>query len=300
MRIGTLNMFRQGIGAIIDRQTDLFRTQQQLSSGKRINRPSDDPSGAAQLVGLSESLKVTRQYQRNIDSIRSRLELEDSSLAAVGDALQRARELTIQGLNDTNGPEERTGIAKEIRQILDEVKGLANRTDGTGEYLFAGFQGQTAPFTDNGAGVFSFVGDQGQRFVQVGAARQIADGDSGFDVFMKIPASGGGFEDVFTTLNKLANDLEANTPNPATLDQLDKAMNNITGIRATTGARQNAVDRQETVNVALISQLENTRSIVEDLDYAEAASRLNKQSVTLQAAQQAFIKVQNLNLFNFL
>ena len=300
MRIGTLNMFRQGIDAIIDRQTDLFRTQQQLSSGKRINRPSDDPSGAAQLVGLSESLKVTRQYQRNIDSVRSRLELEDSSLAAVGNALQRARELTVQGLNDTNGPVERAGIAKEIRQILDEVKGLANRTDGAGEYLFAGFQGKTAPFKDNGAGIFSYVGDQGQRFLQVGAARQIADGDSGFDVFMKIPAAGGGFEDIFTTLNTLATDLESNTPNPASLDQIDKAMNNITGVRATTGARQNAVDRQETVNVALISQLENTRSIVEDLDYAEAASRLSRQSVTLQAAQQAFVKVQNLNLFNFL
>ncbi len=300
MRIGTLNMFRQGIDAIINRQTDLFRTQQQLSSGKRINRPSDDPSGAAQLVGLSESLKVTRQYQRNIDSVRSRLELEDSSLAGVGDALQRARELTVQGLNDTNGPVERAGIAKEIRQILGEVKGLANRTDGTGEYLFAGFQGKTVPFKDNGAGVFSYVGDQGQRFVQVGGARQIADGDSGFDVFMKIPAAGGGFEDIFTTLNTLATDLESNSPNPASLDQIDNAMNNITGIRATTGARQNAVDRQETVNVALISQLENTRSIVEDLDYAEAASRLSRQSVTLQAAQQAFIKVQNLNLFNFL
>jgi len=301
MRIGTLNMFQQGVDAIIDRQTDLFRTQQQLSSGKRINRPSDDPSGAAQLVGLSESLKVTRQYQRNIDSVRSRLELEDSSLAGVGDALQRARELTVQGLNDTNGPVERAGIAKEIRQILGEVKGLANRTDATGEYLFAGFKGQSEPFSDNGAGVFSYAGDQGQRLVQVGAARQIADGDSGFDVFMKVPAaSGGGYEDVFSTLYKLAIDLEANAPNPASLDQIDNAMNNITGIRATAGARQNAVDRQETVNVSLIDQLENTRSIVEDLDYAEAASRLNQQSLTLQAAQQAFIKVQDLNLFNFL
>ena len=301
MRIGTLNMFQQGVNAIIDRQNDIFRTQQQLSSGKRINRPSDDPSGAAQLLGLSKSLKVTDQHQRNIDSVSSRLELEDSSLAGVGDALQRARELTVQGLNDTNGPVARAGIAKEIRQILDQVKGLANRTDATGEYLFAGFKGQSAPFSDNGAGVFSYTGDQGQRLVQVGAARQIADGNSGFDVFMKIPAaSGGGYKDVFSTLYKLATDLEANAPNPASLDQLDNAMRNITGIRATVGARLNAADSQKTVNASLIEQMTNTRSTIEDLDYAKAASRLSRQSVTLQAAQQAFVKVQNLNLFKFL
>jgi len=300
MRIGTLNMFQQGIDSIIDRQTDLFRTQQQLSSGKRINRPSDDPSGAAQLIGLSDSLDVTRQYQRNIDSLRSRLQLEDGSLAAVGDALQRARELAVQGLNDTYGPEERVGMALEIRQIIDEVRGIANRTDGAGEYLFGGFRGQSAPFSDDGAGNFSYAGDQGQRLIQVSAARQIADGDSGFDVFMKIPAVGGGYEDVFSTLYTLATDLEANAPNGTSLEQIDNAMDNLLGFRASAGARLNAVERQETVNVAMIEQLENTRSIIEDLDYAEAASRLNQQSVTLQAAQQAFIKVQNLNLFNFL
>jgi len=300
MRIGTLNMFQQGVDAIIERQTDLFRTQQQLSSGKRINRPSDDPSGAAQLVGLSDSLDLTRQYQRNIDSLRSRLQLEDSSLAGVGDALQRARELAVQGLNDTYGAVERTGLALEIRQIADEVMGLANRTDAAGEYMFAGFRGQTAPFSSDGVGNFSYAGDQGQRLIQVGAARQIADGDSGFDIFMKIPAVGGGYEDVFSTLYNLATDLEANAPNQASLEQIDNAMDNLLGFRASAGARLNAVDRQEITNVALIEQLENTRSIIEDLDYAEAASRLNQESVTLQAAQQAFIRVQDLNLFNFL
>ncbi len=300
MRIGTLSLFRQGVDAMLEQQTALFRTQQQLSSGKRITTPSDDPAGAAQLVGLSDSLDVTRQYQRNIDFIRSRLQLEDASLANVGDALQRARELTVQGLNDTNGPEVRAGIAQEVRQILDEVIGLANRTDANGEFMFGGFQGQSAPFSGDGAGNFSYAGDQGQRLVQVGAARQIADGDSGVDVFMKIPAAGGGYEDVFSTLYNLATDLEADAPAPASLDQLDNALDNILGVRATIGARLNAVDREETSNVSLIEQLENTRSTIEDLDYAEAASRLNQQSVTLQAAQQAFVKVQNLNLFNFL
>lgn len=300
MRIGTLSMFRQGVDAMLKQQTDVFRTQQQLSSGKRINTPSDDPAGAAQLVSLSDSLDLNRQYQRNIDSVRARLELEDTMLGSVTESLQRARELVVQGLSDTNSQQDRSAIALEIRQLTDEVMGYANQVDGTGEFLFGGFQGQSAPFSTDGAGNFSYSGDQGQRFIQVGATRQIADGDPGLDVFMKIPAAGGGYEDIFTTLYNLATDLEADVPDPASLGQIDNAMDNILGFRATVGARLNAVDRQETSNLSLIEQLESTRSIIEDLDYAEAASRLNLQSVTLQAAQQAFIKVQNLNLFNFL
>jgi flagellar hook-associated protein 3 FlgL len=300
MRIGTLQLFRQGVNAILDQQTRVAGTQLQLASGKRINNPSDDPIGAAQLVGLSESLKVTEQYQKNIDHARSRLELEDAALGSVGNALQRARELAVQGLNDTNGAQDRAAIAQEIRQLTDEVLGLANRKDGAGEYLFAGFQGQNAPFSHDGSGNFSYAGDQGQRQVQVGPARQVADGDSGLDVFMKVPAAGGGFEDVFSTLYELATDLEANAPNAGSLDQIDAAMDHLLGFRATAGARLNAIDSQATINGALLEQLNATRSNIEDIDYAEAASRLSQQSVTLQAAQQAFVRVQNLNLFNFL
>lgn len=300
MRIGTLQMYRQGINAILDQQTQLARTQNQLSTGKRINSPEDDPTGSAQLLGLSESVKVTEQYQKNIDHVRSRLELEDTALASVGDALQRARELTVQALNDTNGPDDRAAIAAEIRQLMDEVVGLANRKDGTGEYLFGGYQGQDVPFTHDGSGTFAYSGDQGQRQVQVGPARRIADGDSGLDVFMKVPATGGGYEDVFSTLYKLATDLEADNPDSGSLEQIDAAMNHLLSFRATAGARQNAVDSQESINSAYLEQLQSVRANIEDLDYAEAASRLSQQSVALQAAQQAFVRVQNLSLFNFL
>lgn len=300
MRIGSLQLYRQGINAILEQQTALAGTQNQLSSGKRINNPSDDPTGSAQLLGISESVKITEQYLKNIDQARSRLELEDAALGSVTDALQRARELMVQGLNDTNGPSDRIAIAQEIRQLMDEVLGLANRKDAAGEYMFAGFQGQAEPFSHNGTGTFTYSGDQGQRQVQVGPSRTVADGDSGLDVFMKIPVAGGGYEDVFSTLYSMATDLEANAPNAASLTQVDAALDHILGFRATAGARLNAVESQKNINTALLVQLEQTRTNIEDLDYAEAASRLSQQSVTLQAAQQAFVRVQNLNLFNYL
>jgi len=300
MRIGTLHMFRQGVSSIIDQQTRLLKTQNQLAVGKRIVNPADDPTGSAQLIGLSETAKTTAQFQRNILAVRTRLELQDGALGSVGDALQRVRELTVAGLNDTNGAVERIGIAAEVRQLADHVMGLTNRKDGNGQYMFTGFQVLSVPFSETAPGVFSYAGDQGQRQIQIGAGRQLADGDSGQAVFMDIADGGGGFEDIFTTLENLATDLEANAPNGSSLDQIDRAMDHLLGFRATAGTRLNALDSQEDINGALLVQLEQTRSTIEDLDYAEAATRLSQESVILQAAQQSFVKVQNLNLFNYL
>lgn len=300
MRISSLQLFRQGINAILDQQTRLAQTQNQLSTGKRIVSPADDPTGAAQLVGLSETARLTEQYQRNGEQARVRLELEDTTLGAVGDSLQRVRELAVRSLNDTNGAEERTAIAQEVRQLLDQMIGLANRTDGSGNYMFAGFQVNTVPFTDNGAGTFAYAGDNGQRQIQIASGRQVRDGDSGQAVFLDIPGTSGGTEDVFTTLYTLATDLEADSPSANSLEQLDNAINHVLEIRATVGARLNAVDSQNGINESFLLQLEQTRSSIEDLDFAEAASRLSRESITLQAAQQAFVKVQNLNLFSFL
>jgi len=275
-------------------------SRRKLSTGKRINSPSDDPTGAAQLVGLSESSKITAQYQDNILAARTRLELEDTALGGVGDALQRIRELTVAALNDTNGPQERTAMAAEIRQLAGEVMGLANRKDGNSQFMFAGFQVLTVPFSETAPGVFSYAGDTGQRQIQIGSARQIADGDSGQAVFMDIPDGSGGFESIFATLETLASDLEANAPNSNSLAQIDRAMDQFLGFRATAGARLNALDSQRSLNESLLLQLEQTRSTIEDLDFAEAASRLSRESITLQAAQQAFIRIQDLNLFNFI
>jgi len=300
MRIGTLHMFRQGVNSILDQQTRLLKTQNQLAVGKRIVNPSDDPTGSAQLIGLSETAKTTAQFQRNILAVRTRLELQDGALGSVGDTLQRVRELTVSALNATNGAGERIAIAAEVRQLADHVMGLANHKDGNGQYMFAGFQVLTVPFSETAPGVFNYAGDQGQRQIQIGSGRQLADGDSGQAVFMDIADGGGGFEDIFTTLENLATDLEANAPNGSSLDQLDRVMDHLLGFRANAGARLNALESQEDINGALLVQLEQTRSTLEDLDYAEAATRLSQESVILQAAQQSFVKVQNLNLFNFL
>ena len=97
MRISTQMMQRYAVSSILDRQTDLNRTQQQLASGKKILTPAEDPSGTTQLLALQQQLDQSTQYQSNIDRLNSRLEVEETVLSSVGDALQRVRELAVQG-----------------------------------------------------------------------------------------------------------------------------------------------------------------------------------------------------------
>ena len=301
MRISTMQIYQSGVESMLDQQSKLFKTQLQLSTNQRFLSPADDPIAAAQVIGLNESLAITAQYKTNAEAAQTRLNLEEGALSGVNNALQRARELAVRGNNDSLGSEARAALAQEVRQIVDEVLSLSNTKDASGEYLFAGFQSQAAPFSHNGSGTFSFSGDQGQRQLQIGPSRQIAVGDSGLDVFMKIDnAAGTGYQDVFTTLHTLATELEANNPSLDRITEIDNAIDNVLGIQARIGSRLNAIDREGEANTAFALQLETARSNLRDLDMVKAATDLNRQLVTLQAAQQSFVQVQGLSLFNYL
>lgn len=301
MRISTTQIFQRGVDSMLDQQTRLYKTQLQLSSGLRFNSPADDPVAAAQVIGLNESLAITAQYRTNAQAAQARLSVEESALTGVTTALQRARELAVQGNNATYNAGDRRAMAQEVRQLLDQVMALANTQDANGEYLFAGFQSQTQPFSHDGAGNYAYAGDEGQRLLSIGPSREIAVGDSGQDVFMRIPnADGSANQAMFTTLHNLVTDLEGNTPNGDRITELDNALEHVLQVQARIGARINAIEREEQVNSAYSIQLETTRSDLRDLDIAEAVTNLSRQTLVLQSAQQAFIRVQGLSLFNYL
>ena len=400
MRISTNELFRQGTGAILEQQAKLSKTQLQLASGQRILTPADDPAGAVRALMLGQTIEVTRQFQLNADVATARLGLEDRVLEGVTNALQRVRELAVQGNNQALGTEDRAAIAVELRQRLDELVGLANTQDANGEYLFAGYQGQTQPFARSASGAVVYSGDQGQRHLQIGPDRQVAVGDSGRDVFMAIRGGNGRFatdastantgsgvigpgsvldptayqphsftirftsatqfdviddttattvlsgqtyasdggvqfnglgvringepavgdefsvrpsgeQDMFATLQRLIDSMEAPVGDPATsarlaqgisnaLTNLDQSLGNIGQVRAGVGTRLNAIDSQNDFNASAILQFQQMLSEVQDLDYTEAISRLNQQLLGLQAAQQSFVQVQGLSLFNLL
>jgi len=396
MRVSTQGAFMRGLGMMQRLQTALDHTQRQISSGRRILRPSDDPIAASRAVELRESLSRLNQFDRNSTIATNRLGQEEAALNSVNNVLQRVRELALQANNATQSNESRKQIAVEMRQQLDNLVALGNQKDGNSRYLFAGHSENVQPVTRM-ASVFNYNGDQGQRVIQIGEGRQIADGDSGAAVFFAIrngngtfealPAAGNTgtgligassvvdpnlydqdqytvrfidssnyevldssaalvssgsyvsgdsisfrglefslsgrpdsgdefsvspsrFQDVFTTLDRLASTVEQavndgpsritmNNGINASLLNIDRALDNILDIRTQVGSRLSAIENQVDSNGSFALTMQGTLANIEDLDYAEAISRLSIEVTTLEAAQQSFIRTQSLSLFNY-
>ena len=299
MRISTAQIFRQSVDAMLDRQKELSQTELQVASGKRILNPSDDPSATVRILDLKETQQRLLQFQRNADAATAKLDQEETALQGMENLLQRVRELAVQGNNDPLGAEGRSAVAAEIRQHIDSFLQLANTRDANGEYVFAGFQSQTTPFSHDGVGNFSYHGDSGQRMLKIGESREVAVGDPG-SIFMDFAAAAGGTTNVGEVLYRLATNLEAGNGDPEALSDIDTALGSLLNLRAKVGARMNAIDNQKDANDAFDLAVTTVRSSLEDLDYAEAISRFNQQLTALQAAQQSFIKIQDMSLFNFM
>jgi flagellar hook-associated protein 3 FlgL len=297
MRISTSQLFQQSVDAMLTKQRQLSETELQVASGKRILRPSDDPSAAVRILDLQESEQRLGQFQRNADAATARLGQEEAAVEGIENLLQRVRELAVQGNNGTNNAVDRNAIAIEVRAHMDSFLQLANTRDANGEYIFAGFKSAEPPFDT--AGGFNYNGDEGQRRLQIGESREVAIGDPG-SIFMNLQAAAGGTTDVWTIMDDLATNLEADAADSNVLTDIDTAFAGLFETRAKIGARMNAIDEQKVANGSFELAVAEVKSSLEDLDYAEAISRFNQQLTALQASQQAFIRVQDLSLFNFL
>jgi flagellar hook-associated protein 3 FlgL len=191
-RVSSSGFHFRSLSALLDAQSRLAKTQEQVATGRRILSPADDPVGATRIQDLSRQQTASEQYLRNNDVARARLSLEEQTLADVSSSLSRIRELVIQASNDTTDYSSRQMIRIEIEGRVQELIDLGNRKDGQGDYLFAGLATLTQPFA-RVAGAVQYFGDQGTRMQQVSETQRVVDGDSGFDVFGRIAEGNGAF-----------------------------------------------------------------------------------------------------------
>lgn len=190
MRIATSQIYSQAVAGMQMQQVNLQKTEQQLSAGLRILKPSDDPTASVKILNLNNNIDVIKQYDRNIAVATSALSHQESVLQTINDSLQRIRELTVQANNSSNDLSARQSIAQEINLRLQEVTQLSNSKDTNGEYLFAGAQVDTPPFIKSGNQVL-YQGDQNTRKVQVGESARVQVRDSGDSIFMNIKGGDG-------------------------------------------------------------------------------------------------------------
>lgn len=211
MRISTSALYDSGISAMQQQTERLMQVQQQIASGRRILTPADDPVVAARVLEVSQSQSLNQQYGANSATAGDSLALEESVLGSISSLLQDVRDVVIGAGNPTLNKSDRASLANELRGRYQQLLGLANSTDGGGQYLFSGYQGGIRPFTESAPGVVAYAGDQGQRLIQVSASRQIAVSDAGIDVFQRIPNGNGSFAAQAAATNGGAGVIDAGT-----------------------------------------------------------------------------------------
>lgn len=298
----------QSVSAMLSQQVRIAATQEQLATGLKVVRPSDNPAAAVRGLILDASLELKEQYQVNIGMARGRLAQEDVVLGGVVDVMHRLNELGVRALNSgALNAKDRASIESETRELLNEITGLANTKTATGEYLFAGLNSKTVPYNGSSVtGGYVYNGDDGRRNTAIGEGYAINDNDPGSAVFTiaapAVPAGSppSGPANIMNLVFRFAQNLAANQPDSADLANLQKSLEQVSSQRTSVGARLVALDQQEELNAKLATDEKALLSKTRDLDYTEAISRLNLETTALEAAQQAYSKVQKLSLFNYL
>ena len=300
MRISSNTLYDLGVNTINNQLTALVKTQQQISTNRRILTPSDDPVASSAAVEIDNSLNVTKQHLDNIGNARSTLSLEESVVSSINRVFQNARQTVVSAGNAGLSAADRATLATTLRSNYDELLSLANSRDGQGNYFFSGFKTNTPPFTQT-TGAAVYAGDQGQRKLQITPSRQIDVSDSGQDLFK--PGVAGA--DPFATIENFITALGTGSAvSAAALDAaingIDAAQNNTLRVLSSIGSRLNELDSTEANNQDSSLQYQTTLSNLRDVDLTRAFTDLTRQKTSLEAAQKSFLTIQGLSLFKLL
>lgn len=194
MRISTSQIYNIATLGMTQAQTALAKTQEQLSTGKRVLSPADDPVAATAILQLNQELARTEQFKKNVDVADNSLDLEETNLQSIVDLVQKMRTIAVSAGNTAVMTRENyLSLAAEVDTRIAELVNLQNTRNASGQYIFAGYQSSTQPFVSDGGGNFSYLGDEGQLRLQASASVSVAVSDSGKKLFVDIPSGHNTF-----------------------------------------------------------------------------------------------------------
>ena len=302
MTISTSYLFDRALGQMTDLQTRISKAQDQLATGKLVVSPSDDPEKISVMQRLKSALNRQDSYANTLQAAGVRLNAQENAVRNSSTILVRIKELALQASSDTMNSEDRTNIASEIEGLQKDLLSLANTTDVNGNFVFGGSRVSTAPFSVV-AGIASYQGDQADVQAEAGDQRKVQISRPGSAVFAgTIRADSGervGFFQVLEDLKTAIND-STYADMQRGLDELDKLQSGFSQAMVQIGTELNVVENQTKIIDDTRIQLQTTLSQVQDTDYTEAITRLQKEMLGLQAAQSSFAKTSDLNLFNYI
>lgn len=294
---GQLNQY---VLAGLSRQGDAYATLiQQMSSGNRITKPSDDPLGTVTLLGLNREQSNLDQYGKNIESTSSSLEQAESYLDSSFNVLMRVQDLVLSGNNGSATDADRLAYASELKSLRDNLVDFANAQDGDGHYLMAGSQVDQPPVVDDGSGNLIYQGDGLIRQVQV--AKGVSMGANISVEGIYFDAGGSFFQDLdsyITALETPGTDMSTvgGTMTNRVSHTVDTINRNLTDVGGRISSLQSLDTARQDVSLA------NDQIIgeIKDLDYADAADRANQIQLALTATQKTYSQLSQLSLFDYL
>lgn len=284
----------------------LDKTQQQMSSGKKFQLPSDDPIGVSKSLKYNTDISRIEQYKRNLNDANSWLEVTESSVAQVGDVLQRTRELVVQSANDTYSGEDLKQITKEVEQLKEQIIKVSN-TKFAGRAIFTGYKTDSDLLDSNGNYLINLDSTEKSRY-NVGPSDTVEVNVVGNELF---GLDGGNYGDNVASGNKskivqvfddIINGL--NTDNNVDIENgisdIDDTIENLLSVRAEIGAKVNRLDlnnnRLEEQNLTVTKLLSKN----EDVDMAETIMNLKTQENVYKASLSAGARVIQPTLIDFL
>jgi flagellar hook-associated protein 3 FlgL len=302
MRISSAWAQQSAIDGINERQSRVADAQEAISSGRRVNRPSDDPSAAAEAERLRSREARIGAEQRAIGYARQMLSSADTAMSDATGLLQSARDTLLQAANPVLSASDRGNLAVALQQMRDQLIATANRGDASSGFVFGGRGTPVAPFAADGS---AYVAQPGTLAVGQDQPSEVSlDGRS---VFTDMPAPGGP-ENIFSRLDAVAAALK----NPATtaaaagalarggIDSIDRALDRVSQTRTVVGERLKALDVHEQSLESGRIDLASRLSDLVDVDFARALSDFNQNQTAADAAMKAYAQVSRLSLFTYL
>lgn len=278
----------------------------QLNTGKKINRPSDDPVAAMNGIGYRTELSRVGQYQRNTNELHNWFDNSDAALEQVTSALNRVRELAVQASNGTYGDSELENISEEVNQIKQDLIDVAN-TKVNDKYIFNGENTENSPIQIV-EGNLDYSFDEGEVKIEVSADVSLTANVTGKAVFEEIELGSDEegepiVEDMFSIVQGFIDKLDGTNENgelDASIEEIDAAIDNVINQRASLGAKMN---RLELVENRLGQQeviATSTLSKNEDVNYAETITKLITQQSIHRAALSSGAQIIQPTLLDFL
>lgn len=292
MRI-TNNIIRQdALASLQTAMRQMSDAQSQVSTGLRLQKASDDPAAAAEVMRSSGSLRAIDQYRRNIQAVNARVSLEDQVLGQVSDTLTRAKELGLAQGSDTADASTRLVAKNEVDQLLQSAVALGNTRFGDA-YLFGGDNATTQPFNGT-TPPFTTATIAGDNTTEVGAGQLVAATHNGTEVFLDT----GVLAALRDLSDALGNNDKAGIAN--SLTSLDKAFSAVQGLVGEIGARANRLDVASANLDAFEVTLKTHKSDLSEVDTEKAVTELMSRQTSYQAAMLATSRVLGLTLTDYL